>query len=98
MTIAGRTVRRLAAALGTATLLLSAPGPAVAQESITGNYEGTVTLGGQAVGFSLTVQGASDGLEAYFSMPEQSMLNVPVDAVRWQDLSLIHISEPTRPY
>lgn len=85
MTIAGRTAGRLAAALGTATLLLAPLGSAVAQESITGNYEGTVTVGGQAAGFSLTVQGASDGLDAYFSMPEQSMLNVPVDAVRWQD-------------
>lgn len=74
-----RTPRGRAAAAATAVLLWAAP--LGAQEQLAGNYEGTVTVGGQAVEFTLTVQEADDGLAGVFSMPDQGMLNTPVDAL-----------------
>lgn len=88
MTHAGRTVRRLAAASTTVALLLAPLASAAGQESITGNYEGAVTVGGQALDFSLTVQQDGEVLEGFLSIPDQGMLNNPLDAVTWQDGTL----------
>lgn len=79
----GRTARRLAGSIAVA-LLLVPPASAAAQESITGNYEGAVSVAGQRVDFSLTLQAGDDGLEGFMSMPGQSLYNEPLDTVTWE--------------
>ncbi|MGD8495192.1 MAG: hypothetical protein PVF05_03320 [Gemmatimonadales bacterium] len=83
----GRTARRLASSIAVA-LLLVPPASAAAQESVTGNYEGAVSVAGQQVDFSLTVQAGDDGLEGFMSMPDQGLYNEPLDTVTWQDGAL----------
>lgn len=87
MTQARRSVRRLAAAI-TSALVLSQALPAVAQDGVTGNYEGQVSVAGQSIDFSFTVQRSDGELQGFLSMPDQGMLNAPLEAVTWQDGSL----------
>lgn len=87
MTQARRSARRLAAAI-TSVLLFSQALPAVAQDSVTGNYEGKVSVAGQSIDFSFTVQRSEGELQGFLSMPDQGMLNAPLDAVTWKDGTL----------
>ncbi|MFW6085301.1 MAG: hypothetical protein ACODAA_08810, partial [Gemmatimonadota bacterium] len=64
---------------------LAAVGPVAAQDAPTGNYEGTLTIGEGEIPFTLTVRAGDDGLEGYFSMPAQGMLNTPVSAFSFED-------------
>jgi hypothetical protein len=64
----------LVAALGLA-------GPLVAQEAVTGTFEGAIDAGGQEAEFTLVVQDGDDGLEGLFSLPAESMVNEPVSAL-----------------
>jgi hypothetical protein len=71
--------------------------PLAAQEAPGGNYEGTVSIGGQEVAFTLTVQDEDDGLAGFFSMPAQGMLNVPVSELLFEEAAItfaLDVGEP----
>jgi len=78
--------RRLVGGLGLAVLaLVTLAIPAQAQEPAIGNWEGAISVAGQELPFTLTLQEGDGGYDAFISIPDQGMNNVPLDTFSYAD-------------
>ncbi len=92
------TGRRLFGGLGLAVLALATfAAPAHAQDTIDGKWEGALSVAGQELPFTLTVQQGDDGIEGYFSIPAQGLNNSPLESISYEDGSvefLLNVGAP----
>ncbi len=65
--------------------LVAAAGPVQAQESVAGNWEGAISVGGQELPFTMTVREGDGGYEGFLSIAAQGMNNVPLDSFALSD-------------
>ena len=78
--------RRLFGVLGLAVLaLVTFAAPVRAQDTVTGNWDGAIAVGGQELPFVITVKEDGSGYEAFVSIPAQGINNVPADSISYAD-------------
>lgn len=86
-------------ALALVALTVFSASQLAAQEAVTGNYEGTVTIGGDEIPFTLTIREGEAGLDGLFSMPMQGLLNRPVSDLSFHDARVafaLDVGQPDR--
>lgn len=77
--------RRLRGVVALAVLALTAPAAAQAQDSVVGNWEGTIAVSGQELPFTMTVMEGDGGFNGFLSISAQGMNNVPLDSFTYAD-------------
>jgi hypothetical protein len=64
--------------------ILAFSSPLTAQD-VTGNWEGSLSVSGQSLAFSLTVQQGGNGLEGFLNIPDQGINNAPLDGFSFEN-------------